>query len=427
MAEVLAGVASVIAVVQLADKVVQYCKYYIDGVRDASTDLRVIVMEMNTLKPIFEYLRFLCESKKHVSAMIGGLARKEGPIAGCESCVTELEALLKTNLPQSLSQTKRRKVEATLASLAWPFKEKKAKKLLEELSRYKTTINLALTMETAKDVETIKDELDEINGKLAQAQRQDVYRWLEHTDPSSLHHRACQLYEPGTGDWILRAPNWRSWIDIKYRCLWVHGIPGAGKTVLMSHLIEHLKDHTRMAAINTPEKTIAYAYYYCYFAHGQNEADPFLRSLLNQLCRRTDQITDKIYIMYKTGGKPSTSDLLDALKEVLQAFDIVYVAIDAVDESNPRGQLLGLLQSLVTDQRLANIQLLVSSREYTDIQRAMSTISRAISMANPYVEEDIKSYVRSLMRRNSRFNNWSQDILEEVTNKISSKARGMYV
>ncbi|KAF2655868.1 hypothetical protein K491DRAFT_598030 [Lophiostoma macrostomum CBS 122681] len=426
MAEVLAGVASVIAVVQLADKVAQYCKYYIDGVRDAPTDLRVILMEMNTLKPIFEHLSFLCESRSQVTTMISGLAQTEGPIEGCKKCVKELEGLLRSDLPQNPSQSKRRKVEATLAPLAWPFKEKRAKKLLEELSRYKTTINLALTTETTKNVETIKNELDEINGKLAQAQRQDVYRWLEHTDPSSLHHRACQLYEPGTGNWLLRAPTWSSWIDLKHRCLWVHRIPGAGKTVLMSHLIEHLKSHTRNATISKPESTIAYAYYYCYFAHRQDEADPFLRSILNQLCRRSDQITDKTYVMYKIGGKPSTSDLPDALGEVLQAFDIVYVAIDAVDESNPREQLLQLFGRLLTELRFAKIQLLVSSREYSDIERAMRAISTAISMANPYAEEDIRCHVRSLMQRNARFENWSQDMLEEVTSTISTQARGMF-
>jgi hypothetical protein len=34
------------------------------------------------------------------------------------------------------------------AVLAWPFKEEKARKLLERLTQYKTTINLALSTES---------------------------------------------------------------------------------------------------------------------------------------------------------------------------------------------------------------------------------------------------------------------------------------
>src|SRR5437016_2855733 len=81
--------------------------------------------------------------------------------------------------------------------------------------------------------------------RLAEAERREVYKWLEAIDPSSLHHRACDQYEAGTGDWVLRSDDWKAWISGQKRGLWVHGIPGAGKTVLASHLIETVKAHCK--------------------------------------------------------------------------------------------------------------------------------------------------------------------------------------
>lgn len=42
---------------------------------------------------------------------------------------------------------------------------------------------------------------------------------------------------------MLRSLEWTEWLDAKQRCLWVHGIPGAGKTVLMCHLFEQVEQH----------------------------------------------------------------------------------------------------------------------------------------------------------------------------------------
>jgi hypothetical protein len=43
---------------------------------------------------------------------------------------------------------KKRKLIAALATLAWPLKEKKAKKLLEEIAQHKSTISLVLATES---------------------------------------------------------------------------------------------------------------------------------------------------------------------------------------------------------------------------------------------------------------------------------------
>ncbi|KAK0712646.1 hypothetical protein B0T26DRAFT_342917 [Lasiosphaeria miniovina] len=63
-------------------------------------------------------------------------------------------------------------------------------------------------------------------------QRQEIYEWLHATDPSTLHHQACDRYEIGTGDWVLRLDQWKAWLEGGSRSIWIRGIPGAGKTIL---------------------------------------------------------------------------------------------------------------------------------------------------------------------------------------------------
>jgi hypothetical protein len=252
---------------------------------------------------------------------------------------------------------------------------------------------------------------------------QEVYKWFQHTDPSPLHHRVQKQYEPGTGDWMLRSPEWASWLDAKQCCLWIHGIPGAGKTVLISHLIEKLREYCEQS----PKRKIAHVYYYCYFGRNQDEAYPFVGWLIQKLCRQVDLVPDNLYKIYKHGAQPSLVELLRALAEILDAFEIVYVVVDAIDESNPREDLLKIFRDLVTSPRFNKLQLLALSREYIDIERVMDDISVSVSMANPFVEEDIRLHVQSLLQSNHNFRRWPQHLLDDVVDALSTGAKGMYV
>lgn len=150
MAEAIAIGASVIAIIQITERIIGLCKLYIETVRDAPSDLRVMLLEASTLKTIFENLNYLNACSSEVSSTVSTLFGGDGPIEGCRYSITELEKLFPLDYIQSMGQnrSKKRRVKATLTALAWPLKENKAKKLLDEIARYKKTIILALTTES---------------------------------------------------------------------------------------------------------------------------------------------------------------------------------------------------------------------------------------------------------------------------------------
>ena len=138
-------------------------------------------------------------------------------------------------------------------------------------------------------------------------------------------------------------------------------------------------------------------------------------------------IPEDVYRLYKYGGQPDLNNLLIAISNLLNRFETIYIVVDAVDESCPREDLLKVLRDFVTDSRFQKIQLLVSSREYIDIERTVQTISKDISMDNAFVEEDIRLHIRSVLQRNPKFRRWPTELLGEVEDAVSKGAKGMYV
>ena len=200
---------------------------------------------------------------------------------------------------------------------------------------------------------------------------------------------------------------------------------GAGKTVLMSHLIEETKQHCKQLE----DEKITWVYYYCHYTHGQDEARPFLRWIISQLCRRSGFIPDSVHAMYKTGTQPSLTELLNALESILLQLSRVYILLDALDESaTPRDDLLKVLEKLATDFRFGKIQIIASSRcDYVDIERTMNKVYSSILMENALVEDDIRTYVRSKLASDPKFQRWPRNILAEVERTLPKKAAGMYV
>lgn len=251
----------------------------------------------------------------------------------------------------------------------------------------------------------------------------EICDWLVDTNPSNLYTTSREQYTPGTGNWALRSTEWTDWICGKVRSLWIHGIPGAGKTVLAGYLIQEIQE----VCDNAGDDRITLAYYYCYHANNQDERVPMLRWIISQLTRTSKSVSPRMLRAYELRHQPTVNDLLDYLKGCLEHFNVVYLVIDALDESLERQRILQTLNILATESRFNKIQLLTTSREYFDIQETLSGISTELPMSNPLVEEDIRVHVSHKLRTEPRFKKWSIELLGEVEEALTKGAEGMYV
>lgn len=140
--ESLSLAASVIAVIQLSERVISLCKWYIASMKDVPKDLRSIMMEAGSVKSVVSNLDFFMSTwaTDDMLSILKGLEGPEGPIEGCRRALVALEEMFPSEVACNATGTKRR---ATYARLAWPFKEEKARKILDDTIRYKAMISLA--------------------------------------------------------------------------------------------------------------------------------------------------------------------------------------------------------------------------------------------------------------------------------------------
>jgi hypothetical protein len=140
--------SGVIAIIQIASAVISICKDYITTVTDAPKDLRTILIEVGSIKCVLETLELLVSKDDGATSIIlQNLQTSDGPLEGCKQALMALNQLLPA-AAECPTDGKRRKLLLSLTNLAWPLKESKARKLLEDIGRHKTTISLALTIET---------------------------------------------------------------------------------------------------------------------------------------------------------------------------------------------------------------------------------------------------------------------------------------
>ncbi|KAK0616204.1 hypothetical protein B0T14DRAFT_567824 [Immersiella caudata] len=135
MAEAIALAANVMAVIQLAERVASICKFYMGEVDNYQQGLRLIYVEIASLKVVFEGLSFLDEDEKEKSATLQALRGEDGPFRGCEKALEKLKEFFPPfPLEESLSHQKDGKFRIALARLAWPMKASSATRFLEEIT-----------------------------------------------------------------------------------------------------------------------------------------------------------------------------------------------------------------------------------------------------------------------------------------------------
>jgi len=131
--------ASLLALMQVADKVIRACSHLISATKDAPRDIVIVSSEVTSLRTI---LSFFGEADLHrtTAEAMPALFAPGGPIDACRKSIDALERLL-----PSIPTGEGKKRLFRMADLSWALKESEVLKLLAELNLHKSTLLLALT------------------------------------------------------------------------------------------------------------------------------------------------------------------------------------------------------------------------------------------------------------------------------------------
>jgi hypothetical protein len=255
-----------------------------------------------------------------------------------------------------------------------------------------------------------------------------ISSWLLAPDPSTNYYKAHKQRQTGTGLWLLGSATFERWKENVASRLWLYGIPGCGKTILSSTIIEHLLQHCNE---NTSMVT---AYFYFDFNDTQKQ-DPelMLRSLLCQLLQRSDVLpkgVDALFSSCENGNRqPSLHALLEVTRQAAQAFTQVYAVLDALDECMQRSELMDMLETMAGWQ-LENFHMLMTSRKERDIESSLEDYVKeedAVCLQRDVVDQDIQRYVEQRLRDDKGLAKWNKDaaIRQEIEEALMHGARGM--
>ena len=260
----------------------------------------------------------------------------------------------------------------------------------------------------------------------AATENQMTLQWLAAPDPSTNYNRALKDRNPKTGSWFIQSSAYADWIATPGSFVWLHGIPGCGKTILSSTIILNVLEECQT------KSTSAVLYFYFDFNDAEKQRhESLIRSLICQLSKHcSSSALQSLYSSCQNGGRqPTFAALLETLRQMMTSIGDIYIVIDALDECTEREELLTDLESVASWEDV-NLHMLTTSRRETDIEEVLISLSdgrNQINLQSALVNADIRTYTHDRLQTDRRLRRWLKhpEVQLEIENTLMEKAAGM--
>ncbi|KAJ7266745.1 ankyrin repeat domain-containing protein [Mycena rebaudengoi] len=460
MADPLSIVASILQLVTAA-------KASIDMVRDIANtpkEQRSLFAEVGNLEPLLKSF----EGRLQANPLVHGMVALKDPLAQFKDTMEHVMAKLQsTNKPGS-------KIPKALSWTLWNKKE--AEEDLVKMERFKALLNIWLVLdiwdigqqqqnnhdqifkavtdtaeghhrehdEIAKAVTDAAQEhhrehdvvLSEIRDAAqdqrkyadwaetehATAERKKIIEWMSLLNFFLRHDDISRTRQAGTGVWLLKDTRFENWASRAGSTLWCYGMPGAGKTVLSSTIVDYLRDKypskvgIACAYLNHKEKVL-------------QSPENILAGLWRQLIFGRPVLSGSpAHTLYhkhhEKGTRPSVDEVHTLLSSEVAGYSKVYFVIDALDEY-PEHQRHILLKHLA--ELMPKVNLLLTSRPHITPEMFFPNTSALEIRAT---EEDICRYLDAQIQNSFRLSKHVQsrpELRQEIENQIIRNVDGMFL
>jgi hypothetical protein len=178
----------------------------------------------------------------------------------------------------------------------------------------------------------------------------------------------------------------------------------------------------------------AFAYFFFDGRDGQNESQTvgsLIRSLIRQFSAAyggVPTVLTKLYHSCHDGGSPPSVQSLNAtLLLILDAFDDVYIVLDALDECAKKNDVLKWIEEMIS-WRKGKLHLLATSRPEEDIAKHLRLLDPDhVYIKQDLITRDVKRYIDCILDCDNAFDRWSDGIKANIKSKLLASAGGMFV
>ena len=345
-------------------------------------------------------------------------------IDGCQNVLTKLQHTIdKYSELASQQSSVRKKVKRAWKRLALEP---------EDIRELRSRIIVNITLLNAFNGRLARDNAIKLVRYHEDEERQTVLDWLTAVDYAPQQSDFLGRRQAGTGQWLLGSAEFKVWVETNKQTLFCPGIPGAGKTILTSIVVEELSARFQGDGDSDGDSDsgIVIAYLYCNFRRqDEQRIEDLLASLLKQLSQGRQALPESIRSLYDQHkarrSRPSVDEISKTLQSVAATYSRVFILIDALDEclinDGCRARLLSEIFELKTKH---GANLFTTSRFIPDVIEKFKHDPSLEIRAN---EEDVQRYVNGHISNLPSFVGRNLDLQNEIKTEIIKAVDGMYV
>ena len=269
--------------------------------------------------------------------------------------------------------------------------------------------------------------------QLEKAKKENSYRRIIAAIPSvnneAKHTMLQNLRYEGTGAWMLQHENFQQWKNLAHSSiLGCYGIPGCGKTVLASTIVDELR-------LNETLRKPQVVYYYCDYADQRTlQIDRMIGTLLKQFFVRghiPEEFEARVPLGYGEDGQTlGMNELMDLVCLAIKLNSVTFVVLDGLDEceNRTRQQMISFLNRLSGLETTVTKTLILCREEDQLLRSLQGTLW--IRMTPSALEGDIKSFVSAsvssrVLSGELRIRNPQLEL--EIVSELVNKAHGMFL
>ncbi|KAI0867965.1 ankyrin repeat protein [Hypoxylon argillaceum] len=252
----------------------------------------------------------------------------------------------------------------------------------------------------------------------------EILNWLIPTDYGPQQSDYLSRRQPGTGQWLLDSEGYQNWIKEPNKTLFCPGIPGAGKTILASIVVEDLEKRFNN------EITTAVAYIYCnYKRQTEQTLENLLSSLIKQLAQSQASLPHSLKELHGQHNakktRPSLEEVSKALESIIVQNSRFFIIVDALDECQAlNGCRTKFLSTIFNLQKKTGVNIFATSKFTPEI---VNHFQGSVLIEIRATKDNVRKYFQRRLLKLPKIVIDQPMLQNKIITSITEAVKGMYV
>ncbi|OJJ04862.1 hypothetical protein ASPVEDRAFT_820446 [Aspergillus versicolor CBS 583.65] len=243
-------------------------------------------------------------------------------------------------------------------------------------------------------VASIEDNVSAMRTIHDKEKKDKILSWLSpltHSDEQTAH---MDKRAANTGKWFLELTEFQELVNGSNVTVYCHGIPGGGKSSLVSLAIDYLYKLRRQ------REGLGIAYLFFSFDRGTMQSLPnLIAALAKQFAMQFPSLPQVVEEFYETHSsqqrRPSIRELILLLKQLINGFKTSIIVLDALDECMDSSETLGKFMQILFQLQNENKEMATNILATSRINHNIKTLFNK----SPYIieirarDDDLREYL----------------------------------